>query len=148
MVRRAPSRGSHIRAVQSIDPVATSVPSGEYATAVTGKPWSCPASVACGAPVAASQMWARLPMDPVARNVPSGENAASGTCRSYGSSSSHASPALMTARSAQAPVSQIRTVPASGPSLAMVARSRPPVLTAVTGPQAPSLAAVPARDGR
>ena len=57
----------------SYDPDATSLPSGENATAATGLEW--PSSVGRGAPVARSQSLTVLSRDPDASSPPSGENA-------------------------------------------------------------------------
>ena len=71
--RRQPVLVSHSRAVPSLDPVSTRVPSGENATLFTGPIWPC--KVERRQPVLVSQSLAVWSLDPVSTRVPSGENA-------------------------------------------------------------------------
>src|SRR5256714_14053186 len=69
----APVADSQSLTVLSFDADATSLPSGENATALTQSEW--PSSVCSGAPVADSQSLTVLSYDADATSLPSGENA-------------------------------------------------------------------------
>src|SRR2546429_9409435 len=70
--------------VLSYDADATSLPSGENATAQTALEW--PSSVCSGAPVADSQILTVLSSDADATSLPSGENATAMTQSEWPSS--------------------------------------------------------------
>src|SRR5277367_4792278 len=69
----APVAESQSLTVRSDDPDATSVPSGEKATAMTQPEW--PSSVCWASPVAESQSLTVWSFDPDATSLPSGEKA-------------------------------------------------------------------------
>src|ERR1700735_1089344 len=76
--------------VLSLDADATSLPSGESATALTQSEW--PSSVAHAAPVAESQSLTVLSLDADATSLPSGENATALTLAEWSLSVARAAP--------------------------------------------------------
>lgn len=84
MLRAAPVAASQSLAVWSSDADATSLPSGENATAMTGPKW--PSSVLCTAPVAESQSMTVQSKDADATSLLSGENATAMTASEWPSS--------------------------------------------------------------